>query len=43
VDLISTIVDILSLVKVYKINAKLVADIVGKSKKNQTYREQLNK
>jgi hypothetical protein len=43
VGLVSTVVDILSPVEVYKMNAELVADIAGESKENQTHREQLNK
>ncbi|KAH8768367.1 dynamin family protein [Diaporthe sp. PMI_573] len=43
VGLVSTVVDILSPVEVYKMNAELVANIAGKSKENQIYREQVNK
>jgi len=43
VGFVSTVVDISSPAKVYKINAELVADIAGESKENQTHREQLNK
>jgi len=41
--LVSALADILSPVKVYKMEAELVAQIAGESEDSQTYREQLNR